>query len=208
MNMKSSLYFQYGMEHPKVRRTTLAAFILWMIFARCINFYCEKHAATMPLIGDYLLFFAFFAVFIMFIVSKLFIEGKIKKAAVVLLMNNGKILGVSRKNNSNDFGLPGGKLDKNETFEHAAIRETKEETGLHIFGLNEIFIRYHDGFKAITFSAHYTGDIANYKNSSSPETGVIQWIDFETLKKGTYGDYNARLEQHLINNNFFNQKTL
>ena len=42
------------------------------------------------------------------------------------------ILGVSRKNDHNDFGLVGGSVEENETFEEAIIREVKEETGLDI----------------------------------------------------------------------------
>ena len=62
-----------------------------------------------------------------------YLDGK--KVSTVLLFNQGQILAVSRKDDPNDFGLPGGKLDPGETFTAGAIREVREETGLHIFGL-------------------------------------------------------------------------
>ena len=56
-----------------------------------------------------------------------------KSAVCVLITDKDKnILSVSRKDNHNDWGLPGGKLEDNESFLDAAIRETLEETGYSI----------------------------------------------------------------------------
>lgn len=44
----------------------------------------------------------------------------IRKAATVLIINNGLFLGVSRKDNHSSFGLPGGKLEEGESYEKAA----------------------------------------------------------------------------------------
>ena len=52
--------------------------------------------------------------------------------ACVILTKEDKILGVTRKYNHSDWGLPGGKLDPGETALEAIIRESKEETGLDI----------------------------------------------------------------------------
>lgn len=60
----------------------------------------------------------------------------IKAACVFILNNSGQILLLKRAANdcwmAGKWGLPGGKLDKGEQFEQAAIRESKEETGLSI----------------------------------------------------------------------------
>ena len=70
-----------------------------------------------------------------------------KTAQVVLLNEDGLVLGVSRKTNHNDFGLAGGKMEDidNDNPMAAAIRETKEETGLDIYDLNLIFAIHKGG---------------------------------------------------------------
>ena len=62
-----------------------------------------------------------------------------KRAVCGLLFHNNKILSVSRKDNHNDFGLFGGKLENDETQEEALIREAYEETG---YSVNIIPIYY------------------------------------------------------------------
>ncbi len=47
------------------------------------------------------------------------------------IIENGKIL-LLKKTKSQSFELPGGKVDQGESFEDAAIRETKEETGCDV----------------------------------------------------------------------------
>ena len=60
--------------------------------------------------------------------------GGIQYAVQVVLFNDkGEVLAVSRKDDHNDFGLIGGKMDpEDRTTWDAAVRETKEETGLDI----------------------------------------------------------------------------
>ena len=47
--------------------------------------------------------------------------------ACIILTKEDKILGVTRKYDHNNWGLPGGKLDPGETALEAIIRETKED---------------------------------------------------------------------------------
>lgn len=53
------------------------------------------------------------------------------------------ILLISRKNEPFGWALPGGYVDEGESFEHAAIREAKEEVSLDIW-LDELFYVYSD----------------------------------------------------------------
>jgi 8-oxo-dGTP pyrophosphatase MutT (NUDIX family) len=123
-----------------------------------------------------------------------------KESATVLTFNRGLILGVSRKDNINDWGIAGGKLEPGENHEQCAIRETLEETGLHIFGLQKIFERQDGEWHNITFLAQWTGEI------STNESGRVAWVTFDKLKEGSFKEYNTALETHLKEIGFFNGK--
>ena len=119
-----------------------------------------------------------------------------KRVSVVLIFNQDKILTVSRKDNPNDFGLPGGKVEPGETFIDAAIRETKEETGLDIFCLIPVFARKDGDFSAVCFLAQYIGEV-----DDTLEAGKVIWTDFATINSGSFGEYNLELENHLRSKN-------
>lgn len=120
-----------------------------------------------------------------------------RRVSVVLLFNQGQILAVSRKDNPEDFGLPGGKLEPEETFEQGAIREVKEETGLDIFGLLPLFYRTDGDFFAVCYVAQWKGEIDN-----DLEAGLVKWVDFEKIKQGSFGHYNTHLHESLIRMGF------
>ena len=86
-------------------------------------------------------------------------NNKQNHSQVVLINEEGLILLVSRKDDHTSFSLPGGKLDEGETFEAAAIREVKEETGLDVFNLQLIFAMHRKGRMGYTFLADYKGEI-------------------------------------------------
>ena len=70
--------------------------------------------------------------------------------ACVILTKEDKILGVTRKYNHSDWGLPGGKLDPGETALEAIVREAKEETGLDIVNLIDTNIQT-PGYKLVYY---------------------------------------------------------
>lgn len=106
----------------------------------------------------------------------------------VFIMKDGKILGVPRRNDPNDFGLPGGKVEDNETEVEAAIRETLEETGIRISNLKEVYRGLCGKDLAATFTCDWEGEA-----SSQPGEPECKWVDTDTLKKGCFGEYNAEL---------------
>jgi 8-oxo-dGTP pyrophosphatase MutT (NUDIX family) len=109
-----------------------------------------------------------------------------KKAACVIIRdNNGLVLGVSRKDNHNDFGLVGGKHDDTDpNIEFTAIREAKEETGLDIYNLQLIDNSVWGGYQQHCFVAEYKGRI------EYDEPHVVKWLTPEILLDGCFGEYN------------------
>jgi len=117
-----------------------------------------------------------------------------RRAAGVLIINNdGKVLAVSRGEDLNDFGLPCGKANPEETWEEAAARECFEETGLRVYGLKEIFTREDGEFVVKTFSVErYFGEIISSKE------GKVEWKNIEDLvSNGSFANYNKNLFKHL-----------
>ena len=109
----------------------------------------------------------------------------------LIFRESGYILGVSRKDNPNTFGLVGGKVDPNETPEEALIRETKEETGLDIVKYKKIFEKNDDNFVCFTYLCAVKGDI------QTNEKGVVKEVTWDELFDGPFGDYNRELYKSL-----------
>lgn len=106
----------------------------------------------------------------------------------VLIHKDGMFLGVARRKDPNDFGLPGGKVDANETEEEAAIRECFEETGVKISNLKEVNRRNVGPDEACTFTCDWENDPA-----TQPGEPECKWVTAETLTKGVFGEYNSNL---------------
>jgi 8-oxo-dGTP pyrophosphatase MutT (NUDIX family) len=116
-------------------------------------------------------------------------------AQVVLINPEGLVLGVSRKDNHEDFGLPGGKMEPIDNGEpkFTAIREAFEETGLQISNLRLVFAMHKDGYMGHCYLADYKGEI----NHNEPH--AVKWVPFETLIKGSFGKYNEMVCESLNN---------
>jgi len=113
-------------------------------------------------------------------------------AQVVLINEEGLVLGVSRKTDHNDFGLPGGKMDPEDlSIEAAALREVKEETGLNIYDLELVFAMHKQGYMGYTYLAKYSGEI-NHK-----EPHVVKWVPFQVIMQGSFGRFNELVSESL-----------
>ena len=118
----------------------------------------------------------------------------IPKASTILLIKDGKILSVSRKNNHSQKGLVGGKVDPGETFKEAAIREAYEETGYKCYNLKPVFTRRDGDFMAVVYLADFDD---NETHISEKETGLVEWVDFCEIEKGPFGIFNKQLHKRL-----------
>lgn len=111
-------------------------------------------------------------------------------ACILIISDDGKVLAVSRKDDPSDFGLPGGKVDPGEDAKTAAIRELKEETGLDVRDVREIFDDVDDTHHVTTFFAEAHGTI------DTDESGVIRWVDIAVLTNpntSRFYSYNRKL---------------
>lgn len=115
-----------------------------------------------------------------------------KKAVCAIILDlDGKILTVSRKNDFDDIGLPGGKVDKKESPHDAIKREVLEETGFHIKVMYPIYSNDDEfGFYVTTYiccldkSKPYT---------PSKESGIVSMRQPKELLNGTFKRYNRKL---------------
>ena len=118
-----------------------------------------------------------------------------RQAAVMLIVCNGFILSVSRRNNPAKFGLPGGKVEENETPQAAAIRETFEETGVKVNSCDLIFIRMEpkDSPEGEDFNTHCFYATSWEGTPSNSEEGIVKFLSYEELissEMGAFPEYN------------------
>lgn len=118
------------------------------------------------------------------------------KVAVCALINcGGMYLAVSRKDNLEDFGLPGGKVDVGENLEQALIREVLEETGYHVsVDINQpYYVNGEDaGYTVYTFICTLASQ--PYQPTAEKETGLVRFVTKDQLtKNSTFAFYNSDL---------------
>ena len=108
---------------------------------------------------------------------------------VVVVNKDGEILCVSRKDDLNDFGLPGGKIEKDDLSpENAGIREVKEETGIDVHSTILLYAEHRRGSRGYTyFATSWSGEI------SHDEPHIAKWGSFCELVEGKYGEWNLKV---------------
>ena len=107
-------------------------------------------------------------------------KKKIPTAGGIILYNN-NILLVKIKN-SNKYGLPKGKKEKNESIYDTAIREVNEETGLNICSyIHDKFI-YVNILNTKFYIINLKEKINIFNNFDKNEIEDIQWFDIDYIK--------------------------
>ena len=118
--------------------------------------------------------------------------------AVLIMRDDFKILACSRKDDPDEFGLPGGKVDVYDgTFNSAASRELTEETGVVIS--DKDFMSWHSGIcKGSTNYMNHTFLVVNSFREDELDIeprqikgeGRVAWIPPLLLLHGPFADYN------------------
>ncbi len=108
---------------------------------------------------------------------------------LIINTNNNNFLSVSLKEDHTDFNLPGGKVEMNESFEEAAIREVKEETGLNVFSLNFLYKDIDTDYEVITY---YTKEYQGFLNTQ--ENHIVKWLPlYDLTKSKKWPEYNSMI---------------
>lgn len=126
----------------------------------------------------------------------------LRQAGVMLIINQGMILGISRREDQTIFGLPGGKFDPDreptpdKDTRDTAINETREETSVIVKQCEFIYrrdepARYSGGLDFHTYCYYATSWEGTPTNS---EEGLVKWLTAEELTstKAAFPDYNRR----------------
>jgi 8-oxo-dGTP pyrophosphatase MutT (NUDIX family) len=105
------------------------------------------------------------------------------------------VLAVSRKDDPNAWGLPGGKLEPGQDEVEAAREELKQETGIVLYAewggtCKPIEIYRRDD--SVTFRVNPSW-IFNIVDRAPGETGRVAWVHIEDLLNGPFSDYNRKL---------------
>lgn len=109
------------------------------------------------------------------------------------------LLGISRKDNHEDFGLPGGKIDAEETPEQALVRECSEEVGVRLKVYGPVFDHL-DRVEGGSPRPCRCYAVASWEGEPESKEGAkVEWIHPARLlfRSCSFRDYNRALFKHL-----------
>lgn len=115
--------------------------------------------------------------------------------AMTLIKFGDHFLGVSRKDDHTDIGMPGGKSDPGESYADCAIRETMEETGYTVRLLDvPPYIAEGHNRTCVTFLAQIVPTARRALDKS--ETALVGMFPKQAFIDGFSGEYNIHMFKH------------
>jgi len=117
------------------------------------------------------------------------INSRVPSVNVVVTDDAGRVLMIRRDDNDN-WAVPGGGIDLGESLPHAAVRETAEETGIicEITGIlgtytdpHHVILYTSDGEVRQEFSIVLTGRPVSGEPTTSDESLEVRWIPHDEL---------------------------
>lgn len=127
---------------------------------------------------------------------------QLKTTTVIVRNEEGKFLGVTRKDNYNLWGFAGGKCEKNESGEDCAKRELLEETGLVAEEMKHIddrmYVNNYNRPKTIDAVScyevtKYSGELLSEEELKERGEGLVRWVSMEPLIVGAFADYSTAI---------------
>ena len=118
--------------------------------------------------------------------------------SLLIFNDQGEILHVSRKNDHDSWGMPGGKVDPGETVDQAAIREAQEEIGADVKLIEVVYSSIVEKSGASGrdfFNITYLAELIT-PPTQMPGEGLIKWHKGMDPKTGdSFRQYNEGLFQ-------------
>ncbi len=120
-----------------------------------------------------------------------------RTASLMLIVKDGLILSICRRQNRSKFGLIGGQVEEGESPRDAAIRETKQECGLDVSSCEAILVReetdYLAGSEVFMTHCYYA---MSWTGTPEPLEGLeLRWLTIEELissEIGAFPEYNSK----------------
>ena len=112
-------------------------------------------------------------------------EKETLKAGCIFFNTNTKKVGIIFRENHNDYEFPKGHLEKNETLEECAVRETAEETKRDIKLISEFKpydITYTTKSKERCRCFYFVGVDLGKSDNSSTDSHNLVWTDINDVE--------------------------
>ena len=117
------------------------------------------------------------------------IGSKKDRVRVIVYRDDGDILLVRSRFSRQEWALPGGGVNRNESYEQAAVRETLEEVGLRVYNLRYLGkANSHESyakFSVRVFVAH----ASDYDIKCNFEIMEARWLNMNYLPEEYYALY-------------------